>query len=357
MSKPSVHQALRWIAEQTDRMGALRNANTRDPGFREWRQNTVTVLQRIWPGQSDRAQRFRRVPFAPPSSRATDQEARECFERGFAEARKLLKMWETELRNLGTAGLASGSEGDTPEPAPLGNIESAPDVPTVSLSPRTRSSAGASKSGERQTNPSKSRHRPKQQLRDMLGLGHLDRAPEDEAPEPTPAATSPPKRSSTKNAARGSTSRRAPDAIGASPPDALGQSIADALEHARSDAGDSARSGAPNAPDDLRIRRDFEDPTAPAREAGDAGNVTSIGVRDSLPSREFLALISELDRLGIEGPEASSLGHALAELGAHLDQGSVPWDSFRDVMALVMTHPALARRAVPLLARYFDAAA
>src|SRR5881409_998172 len=100
-------------------MNDFRNATTRDSGFKQWRQNTLTTLQRIWPGETVRADRFRRVPFAPPSARANEQEARECFERGFAEARGLLKLWVTDINHRGLEGASEeeiATKGGPPSP-------------------------------------------------------------------------------------------------------------------------------------------------------------------------------------------------------------------------------------------------
>jgi hypothetical protein len=348
-AKPSAEQGLQWLTEQIDRMSELRNCNTRDPGFREWRQNTLTVLQRIWPGQAGRAQRFRRVPFTPPSARASEQEARECFERGFAEARKLMKMWEAELKHVGTEGVDAEGENAGAQPAPIGNAESAPDVPIVSL-PRASKTHAA---------PSTKARRPKDQLRDMLGFGDWggDSAPGAAAQSGSAEAKSV-RRAVAKatHAAAPKTSpsasrRKSHDAVRSTPSDALGQSIADALEHARSGEQEPAESS------DLLIRPGFEDPDAPAATPAGPSAMRHAPASDHEPSREFLALVSELERLGVPRDELTRVGLALAEFGAHLDQGPVSWEAFREVMAMVMPYPGLARRAVPLLVRHFEAAA
>ncbi len=96
--RPTSEQAEKWLSEHVELMGELRNATTRDAGFREWRQNTLTVLQRLWPGKPTRAQRFRRVAFAPPTGASDEALARESFEKGFAEARRLLQFWLAEIK-------------------------------------------------------------------------------------------------------------------------------------------------------------------------------------------------------------------------------------------------------------------
>jgi hypothetical protein len=72
---------------------------------------------------------------------------------------------------------------------------------------------------------------------------------------------------------------------------------------------------------------------------------------------EFRALIGELDRLGVPHNDITRVSLGLAELGANLDHGVVTWIVLRDAMSLVMVYPGLARRAVPMLLRHFEAAA
>src|ERR1043165_10282505 len=84
-------QAQTQLEKQISLLGELRNAGTRAQEFREWRQTTLTLVERIWPEQPTRAMRFRRVPFSPPSARADDRLARERFGRGRAEGRRALR--------------------------------------------------------------------------------------------------------------------------------------------------------------------------------------------------------------------------------------------------------------------------
>ena len=79
------------LEKQLVELSGLRNATTRDSGFKLWRQTTLTLLQRTWEGDDSRAERFRRVPFSPPSARADREELREWYERGCAEAAALLR--------------------------------------------------------------------------------------------------------------------------------------------------------------------------------------------------------------------------------------------------------------------------
>jgi len=85
-----VQRCREWIREQVEAMGTLRTANTRDLSFKNWRQNTVTVLQRIWPEDRERVERFRRIVFTPPHSRADAKLSREWFGKGIGESRTYL---------------------------------------------------------------------------------------------------------------------------------------------------------------------------------------------------------------------------------------------------------------------------
>jgi hypothetical protein len=102
MSDPkAARHAAEWLERQLQELAALRNASRRDAGFKAWRQNTLTVLQRIWPGDSKRFDRFRRIPFSPPMTKATDRQTREYYERGWGEAGTFLRELIDEVRKSG----------------------------------------------------------------------------------------------------------------------------------------------------------------------------------------------------------------------------------------------------------------
>jgi hypothetical protein len=100
-------QAASLLDRQIELLGNLRNAGTRAPEFREWRQATLTLIERVWPEQPTRAQRFRRIPFSVASAKAEDRVVREAFERGCAEARRLLQLW---LKEISTHGVTQEAE-------------------------------------------------------------------------------------------------------------------------------------------------------------------------------------------------------------------------------------------------------
>lgn len=81
-----VQRCRQMIEEQVAQLGTLRNANPRDPGFKLWRQNTLTVLQRVWPGDSTRSERFRRIAFTPSHGKPDGQTLRDWYTRGCTDA-------------------------------------------------------------------------------------------------------------------------------------------------------------------------------------------------------------------------------------------------------------------------------
>lgn len=352
-ARPTKQQALKWLEEQIKHMGELRNATTRDGGFKQWRQSTVTVLQRIWPDQPAHAYRFRRVPFAPPSARADEQEARECFEKGFAEARGLLKLWVADINHRGLEG---ASEEET---APAGDADTEATGPPSRHEPRSRHTP---------------RGKQKGRLKDMLGFGEWPptRDLEGEGPgrgagtsrDASPdvgstsraAAESRDSSSGSKGAGRAargaaanserSGSKGRKHAAGSAPqaavkPDALAQTISDALKRSRSEGSAPATPAARGA--GLRIEHGFGEP-----------GTTSGGLG---PAREIAELSFELGRLDVPESDRNFVGVAMVELARRLDSGDMTWAEIRQAVSLVMQYPSLARRVLPLLLPYFEAAA
>src|SRR4051812_45509267 len=118
-------RAIELLEAQIVEMSELRNAHARDPRFKQWRQATLTVVQRIWPGDVARAERFRRVPFSPPSTRMSAKATRSFYEKGCAEALHLLREMMTEVEGSAASApppvRAPQSPGRPPahEPSPL----------------------------------------------------------------------------------------------------------------------------------------------------------------------------------------------------------------------------------------------
>ena len=100
MKEPALEDwACRLLEDQLTRLGELRNANPRDAGFKLWRQTTLTVIQRVWPGNLQRSERFRRIPFTAPSAKPNRAQVREHFERGCGEAASYLQDLIREIQN------------------------------------------------------------------------------------------------------------------------------------------------------------------------------------------------------------------------------------------------------------------
>ncbi len=110
--------AREWLERQLAELGQLRNATRRDQNFKAWRQSTLTVIQRIWPGDTRRIERFRRIPFSPPMGRATDRQVREFYERGWGEAGVLLRELLAEINLLGLTDLSAGDAAGAAPAAP-----------------------------------------------------------------------------------------------------------------------------------------------------------------------------------------------------------------------------------------------
>lgn len=123
-----VAQARRWLEEQLVGLAGLRNAQPRDPGFRNWRQNTLTVLQRIWPNDPRHSERFRRIPFSVPGNRPNAKAMREWYSRGCTDAAKVLRALLEEVDTVGVPGMGSAPAARGLEPG-----EAEDDFPTVEL--------------------------------------------------------------------------------------------------------------------------------------------------------------------------------------------------------------------------------
>jgi hypothetical protein len=101
MSRTNVAHAKEQIQALIEELGQFRNSNTRDPGFKQWRQNTLTLTQLLWPNDPSKSDRFRRVPFSTPSNRFNAKLTREFYERGCAEAVVFLKDLIAEIDEYG----------------------------------------------------------------------------------------------------------------------------------------------------------------------------------------------------------------------------------------------------------------
>ena len=127
-----------WLAEQLEQLGALANAGPRDATFKAWRQSTLTVVQRVWPYDASRQDRFRRIRFTSPEPKADARKLAEWFAKASDDAATLIRQWIDEIERHGVPEPPKrASEG--PTASNLGD-----DVPTIELgdAPRPRDSGG-----------------------------------------------------------------------------------------------------------------------------------------------------------------------------------------------------------------------
>jgi hypothetical protein len=184
---PPVEWARRLIDDQLERLSELRNANPRDPGFKLWRQTTLTVIQRIWPGDLARCERFRRIPFSSTSPRVTRGQMRDHFERGCAEASAYLRILTLELETQGLAKSAPGAPDPKPANLPADLAGPPPAAEAPSGAPAARDMYEPSPFDRIQ--PWQSPPAPASPVREERTAAADP--PPPPAPEPTPAAEAP----------------------------------------------------------------------------------------------------------------------------------------------------------------------
>jgi hypothetical protein len=401
MSELSAGQNARQMLErQLAALGSLYNAGVRSPNFREWRQATLTCIQRIWPAEPARPERFRRIPFSPPMGRPGEREVREYYERGCGEAGSLLKDYIAEIA---TSGLPSPGAGSVPAagapPVPGRNDD---DFPTVNL-------PGPGAGGGSAPSP------PKPRLKDLLGFSEADPSVLRAAPAPidTTAAGAPPlsQHSAPAPAAAppapaagsveqamaeleshgffappGHVVREAPapgpaaspaepiasapppqprivvtgteQPVGAAPPPvtAPGHSVSQDAERAVGAA--AARVDDPNdlgqvAEDLLRASSALS--SLPRRATQDR-RTSPRDIRSPIPLA-IAALALEVEALGVPEGHRSRTRAVLLDLSRRLDAPNLSWEALREAMSFVMEFPSLGRRMVPLLLPYLDRAA
>ncbi len=130
-----------WLAEQLDQLDGLCNANPRDPSFKLWRQNTLTVLQRIWPHEPYRSERFRRITFSPATAKPAGALVREFFTRGCDEAKEYLASLAEEIEIVGAPKPTeprrrpAGDEAQREDDVPLVDLDAPSSGSSTSPSP------------------------------------------------------------------------------------------------------------------------------------------------------------------------------------------------------------------------------
>ncbi len=107
MNTEAANRCRTWLEEQLEHLRGLRNGNPRDAQFKQWRQSTLTVMQRIWPGESTRSERFRRIRFTSPQSRVDARTVSDWFTRGCDEAASQLTALIAEIDREGVPASAA----------------------------------------------------------------------------------------------------------------------------------------------------------------------------------------------------------------------------------------------------------
>jgi len=316
MTEPDGAQRAReWLERQLAELGQLRNASRRDPNFKNWRQQTLTVIQRVWPGDTRRVDRFRRIPFSPPTSHSTDAQVRDSYERGWGEAGVLLREFLAEINLLGlpqnwSAGTYAGSETE----AAMGPVPSLGDAPL--------------------TLP----------------------APEVVAP-PAPAAVAPP------------TIAVVPEAV---PSPALAAALAavnpPALTVVPAAVTPSAPAAVPAAskPDDGGFGDDISRAmdrllgrspavrrSAPAESPEQPDEVP----QPDSPAAELMRVARELEALGLPPARVRAARTTLLALARAAQKSAPPWELVGEALSFAGATPALARRILPLLLEFIATAA
>ncbi len=192
--------ALRLLEECLVELSEARTSSPRSAEFKHWHEGAYQLAQRIWPKVKDRSSRLARIPFRAGSSRATEEQKKEIFDRGCAEAGVLLRKWIAEIQDKGIVSSESDVDEyeapqETPAPPPAAV---APPAGPPTLKPVVAPLAAPTPPAAEAKKPVK----PKKKLKDMLGLDqleaslglqwkHEDSDPPPAAPAPPPSAAAP----------------------------------------------------------------------------------------------------------------------------------------------------------------------
>mgnify|MGYP001581594061 CR=1 FL=1 len=386
-----VELAREQLRELISILGELRNAGPRDQRFKQWRQITTTLLQRIWPGDPIRAERFRRIPFSAPTAFADRRATREYFERGCREAASYLDGLALELGGGATAAspptdgpdlgdapaadevemldlpVARPADPAAPRDEPILHDEpfraeeppaqAAPPPPPVP-SRKDPPTSPPPALGRVRTDPRPEAREPvmgpKPRLKDMLGFTD-EPAPDHARARPVPGAPPPRAPVSLVPLSPEPTRRVTPPPVSIAPPPTPEPPLAVPVEPPAAVAPPAATSderrdwaaefvlGSPALQAKAHSALETEPPTIPAPE--------------SPAARELLALAVQVAELGVPARERAIVRAALIDLGRQMESPPINWEALRETVAFAMDHPALARRVLPLVLPYLDRAA
>ncbi len=309
----SAQRAREWLERQLEELGHLRNASRRDPGFKAWRQNTLTVLQRIWPEDVPRIERFRRIPFSPPMTRPTERQSREYFGRGWGEAGQFLRSLLSEVALLGLRDSATltGSEAEETQALALeGEID-----------------LGEPTATQDEAKPAALPPKP-------APTAKVETA-QPAAGAPKPAALQPPP---------------APPAK-ADPPSSAG---------APPVAGDDDLEGADpllSADEIGREMAKFMSTSPVFRKVMGTPAPVVAPLPTPAPVVDLTLLATELETLDLDPDDVPAVREALLAVARAAQVGVPEWPLVRDALRRCAASPTLARRAVPLLMEFAEQAA
>lgn len=367
MSDFPVETARAQLRELITILGELRNAGPRDSRFKQWRQITLTLLQRLWPNEPSRAERFRRIPFSAPTSRSDRNATRQQFERGCREASTYLTGLALEL-GLVLEPLGEATTGDD-APAPSMEHDDVVDLPhadmaegkdaagEMSWSDEAPAEGPATPTESELAQARKPATGPRTRLKDMLGF--TDQAPPDHTPTPASAGADPapapvafvpltpdPIKDATPPPARS----EPPPPVRVKPP-ARKESLATEPLPAPSpgtDPGDARR--------DLAAEFVLDSVVLQSRPRSTRGP-ESASTEMSPAAREVMELAGQVEALGVPTRESAIVRAALIDLAHQMESPPIHWGALRDTVAFAMDHPDLARRLMPLVLPYLDLAA
>ncbi len=392
--------ACAWLKEHLEELDQFRNASTRDPRFKQWRQSTLTVIQRIWPGVTARSSRFRRIPFSPPSTLADARQTREAFERGCAEATLIVRGWMAEIESSGIRlenpdvqeavadELVYGApalmlDGEIPD-GNSGEDALDPGVPTIDL-PRSEPASETVVSAPARGGVSRTTTRSK-----VAAAGKPAPAkaamPATAAPNPAtenPSKPGKPVTTRTRSAQATPRAGRLKDMLGlahlsaaAGGPDESRrlESIAEPLAMAPPRPPAAAiepfiiETVLPAAPPTLELAWPVVAPEAspPSMERLDVADLELTVVEEppaSAPilragdlagAAEIARLAQEVALYDVPATECDRVRSTLLDLAQSIERGDPSWDALRAAMAVVMHYPKLGRRAMPLLLPLLD---
>jgi len=410
---PLQEWARRLLEDQIDRLGELRNANPRDAGFKLWRQTTLTVIQRVWPGNLQKSERFRRIPFSTPSSKASRAQMREYHERGCGEAISHLRGLLMEIDSGGLDpsqspvlprfsssefGMEPGMDlPATPPPSRFtspASEKSLEDLKAAESTPPAIHESAASnpppqppvrattdrpaKPAPQVSSPASRGGRPprrgeKRALKDMLGFSDgsasaeratssspampAERVESFSPPRPAPSFGSPvhePPAPAPPAAVRSKEEREVVTEGSREAPEAMASNVEDDFLDCDGEAAVTAVIESEDDDAAAKFLKSSPVLSAKARPPSAERRTRTVPQMETAIASALMAVAGEVAALGVPEGQRAAMRAALMSLARQFDDRSATWASLRQVVSLVLDHPVLARRTIPLLVPFLD---